>query len=98
VITNEIIETEKGAALGIMIDLDYRPPSLIIIQGEQGYLACGYISKEAVAKTDDSAAIITGVNSFEEMLDGKVVWASKRAQAIGVKVGMTGRQALEKLV
>ena len=97
-ITTEIIETEEGAALGIKIDLDYRPPPLLIIQAEHGYLACGYISKEAVAKTEDSMAIITGVDSFKDMLRRKVAWVSMDALHRGVRVGMTGKEALEYLI
>ena len=97
-IQTEIIETEKGAALGIKINLDYRPPPLIIIQAENGYLACGYISKETVEKTQDSMAIITGVDDFQDMLDGKVVWVSKNGKKKGVKVGMRGRDALNKFI
>lgn len=97
-IETEIIETEKGAALGIKIDLDYRPPSLIIIQAEKGYLACGYISKTTVNKTNDCMAVISGVSSFEEMLEKEVVWASDKAISLGITVGMKGKDALNKMI
>lgn len=97
-IQTEIIETDKGAALGIRIELDYRPPPLLIIQAEHGYLACGYISKETVAKTDDCMAIVSGVNTFEDMLRERVVWASKKALERGVHVGMRGEEALNKFI
>ena len=97
-ITTEIIETEKGAALGIKINLDYRPPPLIVIQAEHGYLACGYISSETVEKTEDCMALIKGVDSYDSMLKGTVAWASKRAKIKGVKAGMKGLDALNKLI
>ncbi|MCD4740225.1 DUF1805 domain-containing protein [archaeon] len=97
-LTTEIIETKKGAALGIKIELDYRPPPLLIIQAENGYLACGYLSKETIAKTEDCMAIITGVNTFEEMLRHKVVWVSKKAMERGIHVGMNGEETLNNFI
>lgn len=97
-LSTEVIETELGAALGVRIELDYRPPALIIIQAENGYLACGYLSKETIAKTEDCMALITGVNSYDDMLKRKVVWVSKRALKRGVHVGMTGKDALNKFI
>ncbi|MCD6414710.1 MAG: DUF1805 domain-containing protein [Candidatus Diapherotrites archaeon] len=97
-IQTDIIETAKGAAIGFRIDLDYRPPPLLIIQAEHGYLACSYISKETVAKTEDCMAIITGVNSFEDMLKERVIWASEKAIQKGVHVGMHGEDALNKFM
>lgn len=97
-IQTEIIETNKGAAFGIRIDLDYRPPPLLIIQAEHGYLACSYISKETVAKTDDCMAMVAGVSTFEDMLRERVVWASNKAIEMGVHVGMRGEDALNKFI
>ena len=60
-------------------------------------LACGYVKVETADKLGDALAIVTGVNSYDDMFAKNVVAVSKAAQAKGVAVGMTGREALELL-
>ena len=45
-------------------------------------------------KSGDALAIVTGVNSYEQMLEKPVVAASVAAQALGVRIGMSGKEAL----
>ena len=93
---SELIETKKGAAFGLKIKLGETP--LLIIKGEKGYLACGYIDRTAASKMKDICAIIPGVKTFEDMLNKRVQFASKGAQKLGIKKGMTGIGALDKLI
>jgi uncharacterized protein YunC (DUF1805 family) len=95
-IGTELIETKKGAALGVKITLCETP--LLLIRGEKGYLACAYFDSKTVEKAGDCCAIIPGVKSFSDMLKKRVQFASKKAQKIGVKRGMTGARALDKLI
>jgi uncharacterized protein YunC (DUF1805 family) len=92
-VETEIIETSKGAALGIKVSLQKAP--LLIIRGERGYLGCGYFNPKTVEKLGDSAAIVTGVKSFRDMLRAEVKYATKAARKRGVKKGMKGIKALE---
>ena len=48
-------------------------------------------------KTGEVAALVSGVNSPDDMLRSKVIAVSKSASNSGIKVGMTGREALEKM-
>ena len=68
--------------------------AILVIQGEKGILGCGYLSLETADKLGHAVAIVTGVSSFEEMLTAKVARLSAKAQALGVTVGMTGKDAL----
>jgi len=70
---------------------------LLILKGEQGLLACGYLNIETFNKTGEACAIVTGVNSYDEMLAAPVVSASSTAIARGVVVGETGAEALQKM-
>ena len=60
--------------------------SMLMINSKCGMLACGYIKVETADKL--------GVNNYEQMLEKPVVAASIAAQALGVRIGMSGREAL----
>ncbi len=68
---------------------------LLVISGSKGCLTCGYLSMESFERNGDAAAIVRGVNNYEEMLMATVKEVSSFARELGVEPGMTGRQALE---
>ena len=68
--------------------------SLLIINGKKGMLDCGYVKVETADKLGDVLAIVTGVNSYDDMRLKPVVAVSKAAEALGIKPGMSGGQAL----
>ena len=70
---------------------------LLVMKAPEGFLGCGYINVETCNKTGEVCAIVTGVNSFDEMRSAKVVAASDRAVERGIRVGGTGQEALEKM-
>ena len=67
---------------------------LLLIQGSRGMLGCGYVSLGAAEKFGHTLAIVKGVASFDDMLAAEVCEVSSAAAALGVKPGMTGREAL----
>ena len=71
----------------------YRIPfsgcNLLFISGETGALGCGYFGH--------ALAIVTGVNSFHDMLSAEVKVCSEKAAEMGVTVGMSGAEALLKM-
>ncbi len=91
----EMIEIGKLKALGIKIELANAP--ILIIKGEKGFLACGYFRVGVANYLGDAMAIVTGVESFQEMLNSKVSMVSEKAKELGIEVGDTGREALMKL-
>jgi uncharacterized protein YunC (DUF1805 family) len=68
---------------------------LFVIKGSKGFLGCGYISIETCNKTGEACAIVTGVKTHDEMLDAEIKAVSQEAAKLGVRVGMTGEEALE---
>ncbi|MCF2948633.1 YunC family protein [Paraglaciecola aquimarina] len=76
--------------------IDLKLP-LLTIQGEKGILACGYVNVTTCDKTDEACAIVSGVNNHDEMLAKPVVAVSKQAEKLGVKLGMSGKEALSIL-
>ena len=71
--------------------------SLLVVSAKNGMLACGYLKVETADKLGDALAIVTGVSCYNDMLEKSVVAVSQSAQAMGVEVGMSGRDALLKM-
>ena len=70
---------------------------LLVAQAEKGILACAYINPTTCDKTGEACAIVSGVNTFDDMVKAKVVAVSQKAAELGVAVGDTGATALEKM-
>jgi uncharacterized protein YunC (DUF1805 family) len=70
---------------------------LLAITAPHGMLACGYVKLETANKLLEHVAIVTGVKTFDDMLEAEIVGVSEQAAAIGIKRGMTGRKALLKM-
>ena len=91
----EII-TGRRRAIGIEIPLPNAP--LVLVLGKKGFLMCGYLNVAAAEKLGDTAAVIKGVKSVEELLKKPVAAFTPKAFKLGVRVGMPGRKALSKLL
>ena len=61
----------------------------------KGFLGCGYINVDSCI--DEACAIVSGVNTHDHMLKASVKAVSKDATKLGIKVGMTGAEAMELL-
>lgn len=68
--------------------------SVLIIGADKGFLGCGYINIDVANRVNDVCAIVNGVKSPDDMLDAKVVAVSKAAGQLGIKEGITGKEAL----
>lgn len=71
--------------------------NVLLIRAGEGFLGCGYFDVAIANKVGDPVAIVTGVATFEDMLEAKVTRASQAAELLGVTPGMPGREALRKL-
>lgn len=70
---------------------------LLVIKAPKGVMGCGYLNIETFNRTGEAAVIVRGVNTHEDMLRAKVVAVSETARALGIEVGVTGAEALEKM-
>ena len=68
---------------------------LLVISGSKGVLACRYLSVVTFDKLGEAGAIVSGVDSFDDMLEAPLVSVSIAARQLGLEPGMTGKQALE---
>ena len=71
---------------------------ILVIRAARGMLGCGYISTETATKVGDALAIVSGVANYDDMLLATVKAVSPAAEALGVCPGMTGRDALLKML
>ncbi|MCX8197482.1 MAG: DUF1805 domain-containing protein [Candidatus Micrarchaeota archaeon] len=68
---------------------------LLIVKAKRGYVACGYISKEAAEKYGDIAAFVSGVKNFDEFFKAKIKSFTSWADDLGIREGMSVKKALE---
>ena len=90
------IKLEKGQVQGFFIDLGHAP--LILLQAKQGYVMCGYLNMNAANKMGDIAGRVTGVKSFEDVLNASTVEVSEEAKKRGLAEGMNDKDFLNKLM
>ncbi len=72
-------------------------PNLILIKGEKGFVMCGYLSTGVAEKVGFAAAVVSGVNSFEDVLNAEIKFATKAANELGVEAGQIVREVIGKL-
>jgi uncharacterized protein YunC (DUF1805 family) len=92
----EKISLGDGYVTGYQIDLGKAP--LLIIQAQKGYLMCGYLNMNTANKLGDIAGKVTGVKSFQEVLQTTVVEVSENAKKKGLVQGMNAQEFLKKLL
>jgi len=92
----QTISLEKGEATGYCIDLAKAP--LLILQTKKGYVMCGYLNMNAANKLGDIAGKVTGVKTFDDMLNADVVEVSENAKLAGLKQGMNVKDFLKALL
>lgn len=94
VITVSPLEIDDKNAIGLKVDLPNSPPLLAVI-GRTGFVMCGFLNTEAAEKLNVAAAIVSGVKNFEDVLKAEIKTATSKARLMGVKLGMTGKEAIK---
>ena len=87
----------EETAMALRVELPDSPPLLLII-GQTGFVGCGFINIDAAEKLNVAAATVTGVKSFEDVLNAEVKAVTSKAQTNGVRVGMKGKEAVKLLL
>lgn len=81
---------------GLKIELKNLPP-LILIEGEKGFVMCGYLNIDAAESLEATAAVVSGVKSFEDVLNAEIKTSTTKANALGLKPGRIIRDVIEAL-
>lgn len=95
-VTVRMVEIEDKRAIGVKIELETAP--FIMIRADNGVLSCGFINIEAAERIGIAAAMVSGVNTFEDVLEASVKALTTQARKRGIEENMSGREALLKLL
>ena len=101
VANNKTIEFDSGQAIGT----SYRWPGgqYCAIHTSKGLVGCGIYDIRSANEFDLAVAIARGTPAQplcepEDLFDAEILEASQAAERLGVKVGMTGREAVEAML
>jgi uncharacterized protein YunC (DUF1805 family) len=91
------LKIDSKTAVGLKVDLPDSPP-LLLVMGETGFVMCGFLNMNAAEKLNVSAAAVSGVKSFEDVLEARVKAVTSEARKKGIEAGMKGKDAIELLL
>ncbi len=96
-----LLETPYGEAIGAAYR--WEGGQYCVIHTANGLVGCGVFSIECADEFNMAFAIAKGTPQApllepEDLYDAKIVAASKAAQQMGISTGMTGLEAVEKML
>jgi uncharacterized protein YunC (DUF1805 family) len=99
--TSRPIQFRNGSAIGV--SNRWRQGQYCVILTEAGLVGCGIYDVKTAAEFGQAVAIARGTPQKplvepEDLFDATIVDATPRARELGVRVGMTGREAVETLL
>jgi len=96
-ISVEQLKIADKAATGLKVELPDSPP-LVAIIGSTGFVMCGFLNVEAAEKLNVTAAMVSGVKTFEDVLKAEIKAATTKAKIKGITVVMKGEEAIRLLI
>jgi len=90
------VKVDGKSCLGLRVDLPDSPPLLLLI-AEKGFVMCGFLNVESAERLGVAAAMVSGVKSFDDVLNVQVKAVTSKAKSFGVEVGMKGAEALKRM-
>ena len=99
--TRRDLQFENGTAIGI--SNRWQGGQYCSILTEAGIVGCGIYDLQTAAEFDQAIAIAKGTPQAplvepEDLLDAEIVGVTPRAAELGITVGMSGREAAERLL
>ena len=90
------VKVDGKTCLGLKVDLPESPPLLLVV-ADKGFVMCGFLNMDAAEKLGVAAAMVSGVKTFEDVLNAQVKAATIKAKNSGVDCGMKGSEALKHM-
>jgi uncharacterized protein YunC (DUF1805 family) len=72
-------------------------PPLLLIKGEKGIVMCGYLNTDVAEQIGLAAVIVSGVNTFHEVLNAEIKLATSKAKELGLEPGLVVKEVIGKL-
>jgi uncharacterized protein YunC (DUF1805 family) len=92
----ENLDIDRESFQGIKVELKGLPP-LVLIEGGKGFVMCGYLNIDAAESLGATAAVVSGVNSWEDVLNAQIKTATTKAKALGLEPGRVVRDVIAAL-
>lgn len=92
----DTVVVDGRSFLALRAELPELPP-LLLIRGGKGFVMCGYLNIEAAERVGAAAAVVSGVTSFEDVLNAEIRAATSKARALGLEPGKVVRDVLAGL-
>jgi uncharacterized protein YunC (DUF1805 family) len=90
------VKVDGKTCLGLRVDLPESPPLLLVV-ADRGFVMCGFLNIDAAEKLGVAAAMVSGVKTFEDVLNAQVKAATTKAKNVGVDSSMKGSEALKHM-
>lgn len=90
------LKVDDKTCLGLKVELPDSPPLLLAI-AEKGFIMCGFLNIDTAEKLGVAAAIVSGVESFEDVLATQIKAATSKAKTLGINAGMRGIEAIKHM-
>lgn len=87
------IEVDGKSFQGLKVELEDLPP-LLLIKGEKGFVMCGYLNIDVAERLGAAAAIVSGVKSFEDVLNAEIKVATSKGSSLGLRPGKVVKDVL----
>lgn len=90
------LKVDGKTALGLKVDLPDSPP-LVAVIGKKGFVMCGFLNVDVAERLGVTAAMVSGVKTFDDMLNAEIKAVTSEAEVKGIRQGMKGREAVKLL-
>jgi uncharacterized protein YunC (DUF1805 family) len=99
--TSRQLQFDNGTAIGIRNRWERGQYCSILTRA--GIVGCGIYDLETAAEFGQAIAIAKGTPTKplvepEDLLDARIVGVTPQAEALGIAAGMTGREAVERML
>jgi uncharacterized protein YunC (DUF1805 family) len=71
--------------------------NLVLLKAKKGYVMCGLLNIETAERLGQAAAMVTSVKTAEDARNAKIKAATTQAKNLGVKEGMSAKEALRHM-